>query len=165
MLKNLEANKAIKRMAKEITIEELQLALAEKLSNCSIDKISYNITCWELRFIHPHGNEYLLTASEIFVPNIEKWWSGICGLPVDIKNTNQAEDTIAAINIFTVLNKWPVSNVLLDSSGELLFTFSNGIKFGISAVVENVDWTWQFISLASGIIITCDSGALYESYQ
>lgn len=152
-------------MTKEITIEELQLALTEKLIGCSVDKVSYNITSWELRFIHPEGSEYLLQAAEIFVPNIEEWWSGAINFPVNIKNTNEAEDTISAINIFTVLNKWPVSNVFVEPSGKLLFTFTNGIKFGVSAVVENVDWTWHFISSESSIVITCDSGVLYESSQ
>ena len=152
-------------MAKEITIEELQLSLTEKLIGCSVDKVSYNITSWELRFIHPQSGEYLLQASEIFVPNVEKWWSVASNFPINIKNTNEAEDTISAINIFTVLNKWPVSNVFVEQRGELVFTFTNGIKFGVSAVVENVDWTWQFISSGSSIVITCDSGVLYESSQ
>jgi hypothetical protein len=151
------------RMTKEITINELQLALTEKLIGCSIDKISYNITTWELRFIHHQSGEYLLRASEIVVPNIEKWWSGTSNLPVNIRNTNEAEDTISAINIFTVLNKWPVSSVLVESSGALIFTFTNGVKFGISAVVEHTEWAWQLISLAPSIVITCDSGTLFES--
>ena len=150
-------------MAKEITTEELQLILTEKLIGSHVDKVSYNITSWELRFIHPQSDEYVLQASEIFVPNIEKWWSGVGNFPVNIKNTNEAEDTISAINIFTVLNKWSVSNVFVEPSGNLLFTFANDIKFGVSAVVENVDWTWQFISSNSSIFITCDSGILYES--
>ena len=152
-------------MTKEITIVELQLAFTEKLVGCSVNKVSYNITSWELRFIHPQNREYLLQASEIFVPNIEKWWSGASNFPVNIKNTNEAEDTISAINIFTILNRWPVSNVFVEPSGELIFTFTNGIKFGVSAVVKNVDWTWRFISTDSSMVITCDSGVLYESSQ
>ncbi len=148
-------------MNKEINIEEVQSSASEKLVGCSIDKISYCITGWELRFIHSEGEEYYLSTSEILIPNLDNWWSKVSSLPIDLKNTNEADDTISAINIFTLTNKWPVTNISMGPGGNLQLEFGNGIVLVIPALVQHVDWTWELKKEDGSNLITCDSGAFY----
>lgn len=150
-------------MAQEIIIKQLQSQLMQKLHGCSIDKFTYSVTSWQLRFIHPEAGEYLLAAGEVLVPDADNWWGGLGNLPVNIKDTNESADTIAALCIFTVLNKWPVVNVRLETNGALEFTFANSAKFSISAAGENQVWAWQLSSLETAWVVTCDSGCVYES--
>jgi len=153
-------------MNREISKAEAQAKLSEILIGCSINKVSYFITGWDLRLIGESGHEYHLFTSEIRISAIEKWWNNIGELPINLKNTNEADDTIAAINIFTVTNKWPISSIKIDHQSNLELKFENGCNLYMPAVVDYVDWTWQINTETDTNIVTCDSGALYgnESY-
>jgi len=153
-------------MNREISKAEAQAKLSEILIGCSINKVSYFITGWDLRLIGESGPEYHLFTSEIRIPGIEKWWNNIGELPINLNNTNEADDTIAAINIFTVTNKWPISRITIDHQSNLELKCENGCNLYMPAAVDYVDWTWQINTESDTNIVTCDSGALYgnESY-
>ena len=153
-------------MSREISKAEAQAKLSEILIGCSINKVSYYITGWDLRLIGESGPEYSLYTSEIQIPEIEKWWNNIGELPINLNNTNEADDTIAAINIFTVTNRWPVSSVAISHQNNLELKFDNGCSLVMPAIVEYVDWTWHLNTESDINIVTCDSGSLYgnESY-
>jgi len=153
-------------MNRKISNAEAQVKLSEILIGCSINKVSYFITGWDLRLIGESGPEHYLYTSEIRVSEIEKWWDNIGNLPINLKNTNEADDTIAAINIFTVANKWPISNITINHQSDLELKFDNGCSLVMPAIIDCVDWTWQINTERDINIVTCDSGALYgnESY-
>lgn len=136
--------------------------VSSMLVGCGLNKISYYITGWDLRFIGKTGPEYSVYASDLEIPNYENWWESVRAMPVDLSDTNEPNDTIAAIVLFTALNKWPVNDVAIDDQGNLCLTFENGSSFKALANVEFVDWTWQIDSEA-GNVITCDSGVLYSN--
>jgi hypothetical protein len=148
-------------MNRIISTEEASSKLSELLIGSSIDKVYYYITGWELRFIGKDGLETNLSASEITIPNEDKWWGRVSDLPIDINNTNEASDTLSAIVIFTATNKWPITDIAVDKNGNIDLHFKNGAILNIMAIVENVDWTWQINNSAGENLITCDSGSLY----
>lgn len=132
------------------------------LVGCSLNKISYYITGWDLRFTGKTSPEYRVYASDFEVPNYDSWRESVNATPVDLLDTNEPKDTIAAIVLFTALNRWPVRSTTIDDQGSLSLTFENGSCVKALAIVEFVDWTWHIDSEA-GNIITCDSGALYSN--
>lgn len=149
-------------MGIEISKSKAQGRISKMLMGCSINNITYYITGWELRFIGKSGPEYTVIASEITLPNITQWWSSVGGLPLNLSEANEPDDTMSAIAIFTVLNKWPVSRVDIDAEGNLSLGFENGCILCISALVEQVDWTWQ-VSIEKIVRFTCDSGPIFEN--
>jgi hypothetical protein len=153
-------------MNKEISKAEAQDKLSEILVGCSINKVSYFITGWDLRLIGESGPEYNLYAAEIRIPEIDKWWITIGELPINLKNSNEADDTIAAMNIFTVTNKWPVSSIAINHQSNLELKFDNGCSLYMPAVVDCVDWTWEVNTETGTNIVSCESGLLSgnESY-
>ncbi len=150
-------------MSIEISQNSAQERLSEMLVGCSINKVSYCITGWDLRLIGESGPEYIISASDIETPNISQWWDSINEPPISLTETNEPEDTITAITIFTVLNKWPICRVEIDEQSNLCVGFKNGSSIKLLAVVEHVDWTWEIGTDEKNHIITCDSGVLYEN--
>ena len=150
-------------MSIEISQKKAQERLSKMLVGCSINKVSYYITGWDLRLITESGPEYFISASDIKTPNLDQWWNSIIEPPVSLTETNEPEDTITAISIFTVLNKWPICSVEIDEQSNLCIEFENGCTINLLAVVEHVDWTWQVGTDEKTHIITCDSGVLYEN--
>jgi hypothetical protein len=150
-----------KSMNKSIPTEEACSKLSELLIGCSINKVSYFITGWELRLIGEIGPEIYLYAADIRIPDEGIWWEQTNRLPIDLKNTNEASDTLSAIVIFTVTNKWPISDIGIDQAGNLKIYFANGCELYIPALVDHVDWTWQIDDEKRNNIITCESGPLY----
>ncbi|MDF7809589.1 hypothetical protein P4E94_19280 [Pontiellaceae bacterium B12219] len=148
-------------MNKHISSTEAQSKLSEKLIGSSINRVTYDITSWEMRFIGTSSEEHILIASEISSTRLSDWWDSLGNMPVDLRDTNEADDTISAINIFTVLNRWPVTDLIIDERGNLELVFENRIQLIMPAVVDLVDWTWQFNTEDGANIITCDSGKLY----
>ena len=145
----------------EISKAIAQAKLSEILIGCTINKVSYFITGWELRLIGKSGPEYNVYAAEILISEINNWWNYMGELPVNPRDTNEADDTIAAINIFTVTNKWPVSGIAINHLSNLELKFDNGCSLYMPAVVDCVDWTWQINTGTGTNIVTCDSGMLY----
>ena len=150
-------------MSIEISQKDAQEQLSKMLVGCSINKVSYYITGWDLRLIGESGPEYIIYASDIETPNINQWWDSINEPPISLTETNEPEDTITAISIFTVLNRWPICSIEIDEKSNLCIGFENGCSINLLAVVEQVDWTWQVGTDRKNHIITCDSGVLYES--
>jgi len=146
-----------------ISNKEAQDYLSNILVGCSINKVSYYITGWDLRLISDNGTEYSIYASDIKVPNIDQWLNSIIQPPVNINDTNELEDTITAIIIFTVINKWPINKIQIDSQGNLYMEFGNGSSVNLLAVVEHVDWTWKITTESNKNIVLCDSGVLYKN--
>ncbi len=152
-----------KNMSIEISQKKAQQQLSKMLIGCSINKISYYITGWDLRLIGESGLEYIISASDIKTPNINQWWDSISAPPISLTETNEPEDTITAITIFTVLNKWPICSVEIDEQSNLCIGFENGSAICLLAIVEHVDWTWVIGTTEKTHIITCDTGVLYEN--
>ncbi len=148
-------------MSIEISNQEAQATMTEMLVGCFINKVAYHITGWDFRLIGETGPEYNIYAAEVEVPNILQWWNSVKATPVDLGDTNEPEDTIVAMNIFTVVNKWPICRVSIDDQSNLYLEFGNGCVLKILAIVELIDWTWQIGTDANKDIMTCDSGTLY----
>jgi hypothetical protein len=148
-------------MNKLITSEAACSKLSELLIDSTINKVSYYITGWELRLAGETGPEIYLSAADIRIPDEGMWWEQTKSLPVDLRNTSEASDTLSAIVIFTVTNKWPISDIDVDKAGNLKIYFANGSVLCIPALVDLVDWTWQIDDENRNNIITCDSGPLY----
>jgi len=147
-------------MISQLSSTEAQSHILAMLSGCSINKVCYFITGWEFRLIGEDGPEYIIHATDVSVPNKEQWWGSIKNPPTNLKDTNEPDDTIAALSVFTVINKWPVSGVTIDS-GILNLAFTNGCVIQLLATVENVEWSWQIASENNKLILTCDGGDFY----
>lgn len=149
-------------MGIEISKTTAQERISRMLIGSSIDRMTYYITGWELQLVSADSPEYIIIASEITLPNIDRWRGSVAELPLDLTDTNEPEDTIVAISIFTVLNKWPVSSIEIDGKGNLMVGFENGIVLCVSAVVEIVDRAWHVLE-GKEVLLTCEFGAIYES--
>jgi hypothetical protein len=148
-------------MISQLSNTEAQNQVTVMLSGCSINKVSYFITGWEFRLIGEDGPEYIVHATHVSIPNKDQWWSSIKNPPVNLKDTNEPDDTIAAMNIFTVINKWPIGSVAIDPSGILNLAFTNGCVIQLLATVKNVEWSWQVATEINKPILTCDGGKFY----
>lgn len=148
-------------MPKRLSCEIAEKGLRNILVGGSIDRVAYYITGWELRIVQDSQPEFHLSAAEMTVPNVDDWWAGLDGLPIDLRATNEPSDTVVAVNIFTVINRWPISSISIDRTGNLLMEFANGCRLHVQAIVEMVDWTWQIDITDQCNIITCDSGQLF----
>ncbi len=148
-----------------ISIEDANSKLSNLMTGCSIDKVTYFITGWEIRFIGNNGKEVNLLATDVIVQDEVEWWKKLGNFPIDLRNTNEASDTLTAIALFTVVNKWPVSEVEIDEECNLCLCFRNGVVVNVRALVEHVDWTWQINRSDGNNIVTCDSGDLYGNQE
>ena len=107
-------------MTSRISNIEAESQLSNILCNSFIDKLTYNITCWELRFVLAKGQSFCVSSAEIELPNIENWWDAIGNTPVSLNETNEPNDTIVAMCLFTTINQWPVNLVQIDKHGNLM---------------------------------------------
>ena len=149
-------------MNRQLSNTEAQSEVSAMLTGCSINKVTYYITGWEFRLIGEDGPEYTVHAMDVSIPNVEQWWSSIKDPPVNLKDTNEQDDTIAAICIFTVVNKWPISSVTIDPHGILILVFANGCVLNLLATVEYVEWSWQIADENSKVLLICDGGDFYS---
>jgi hypothetical protein len=148
-------------MATEISAEVASDLISRNLVGYSIDRISYYITGWELRLNSPSGPELQLSAAEIVAGDIEAMWGGLGELPIDLHNTNEPNDTLIAMILFTATNKWPITGASVDIPGNLIITFGNQSSIRCLAKVEQTDWTWDIRDLDDRNCMTCDSGPIF----
>ena len=82
-------------------MNEIKEILNRNLINSYVDKVTYYITGWELHFISDKG-ECVLTAAEVELANNFDWSNLLNNSPIDLTDTNEQEDTLNAIAIFTI---------------------------------------------------------------
>ncbi len=153
-------------MARELSELEVNGLFKYIIGNWNINRITYNVTYWEIRFISPVNSkpdELYLIAAEIDAPNIDLWNKAMKSLPIDLSNTHEPNDTIVAIQLMTAINRHGVGRVLVEQSGNLVLEFNNSTNVICKAEVEQVDWTWQIFDEEKTFCITCDSGPIYLS--
>ena len=148
-------------MNKAISTSKAQNILRKFLISCNVDKICYHITGWSIRFISPQGSHITLNASAITMKNIKGWWQHLDKLPINLKDTNEAEDTIVAINLFTIINSHSLTKLSIDKIGNLHLEFDNNSKICVEALVPPIDWAWGISDENNDNIFTCDSGNLF----
>ena len=132
--------------------------LSDSLIGSSINSVRYFITGWSLRILGPTGPECTLDASEITLPDLALWRKNFVNLPIELLNTNEADDVIVASVIFSVVNKWPISSIQIKGKGDLVIGFENDSKIIIKAIVEYIDWTWKVDGADGKNLVFCDSG-------
>ena len=150
-------------MTKELDNNVAQELISVILSGGSVNKVSYYVTGWELRILNGNGTEYNIVAAEIQAPGIHGWWASVDDPSFSLTDTNEPEDTLVAIAIFTVLNKWPIETIRLDDQSNLFITFKNQCTIKLLSIVEQEDWTWNISNDHNKAIFTCDSGIVYEN--
>ncbi|MBZ0187000.1 MAG: hypothetical protein K8F91_12205, partial [Candidatus Obscuribacterales bacterium] len=64
-------------MSDSLSIKQVQKDLKETLVGACLDRISYAITSWELRFVKKSQPDYHLYASDIIVPDVDTWFSAL----------------------------------------------------------------------------------------
>jgi hypothetical protein len=127
-----------------------------------IDKLTYYITGWELSFINTNYQVFSV-FSEIEVIKPKGWNKLIDNSPLNITNSNEFEDTITSIVLFTALNKHSIVSTEIDAKNNLFIEFKNESRIRIPSKVENDDWTWN-VQEKCGERIKCVCGEiLYEN--
>jgi len=149
-------------------IKELHNNIAQELISailvgCSLDKVCYYVTGWELGVLDGNGTEYNIVTAEIQALGIQEWWESVDDPSFSLTDTNEPEDTLVAIAVFTVLNKWPIKFIRLDEQSNLSITFENQCAIRLLSIVDQVDWTWSISNDQKKAIFTCDSGVVYEN--
>ena len=147
-------------MTKIISAEQTENLLRKYLIGSCVNSVTYFVTGWKLRFLGQSGFECLLHASDIVVPDLQSWQSALVMLPLNILDTNEPDDVIAAAIIFSAVNRWPVEGLRIDPDGNMSLRFENGAEFRVEAHVEHVDWTWSVDRENGQNIVLCDSGTL-----
>lgn len=150
-------------MSEEVEYKVAQEQISELLVGSFIDQVQYYVTGWELRVITDSGTVYNVGAAEIEVPGAEQWWSSLPSPIFSLTDTNEPEDTLAAIAIFTVLNRWPINRTVVDGQGNLVLAFENQCQLNLLAVVDTENFTWNIRDVKNKAIFFCDSGSVYKN--
>lgn len=153
-------------MAQELSEQEANNILERIVTGWNINQITFHGGGWEIRLISPsksEPDEVYIWASEIVVPNIERWRIKFDSLLIELGNTDEANDAFVAFHLMAVIYKHNVERAFVDSGGNLNLKFSNASSIICSANVEQIDWTWKIFDEAKTFSITCDSGPVYLS--
>jgi hypothetical protein len=136
------------------------------ITGWNINRISYHVSGWEIRFISPSNekpDEVCLWASDVTIPNVNLWRDKFEGLSTELNNTFEPDDTLVAIHLMSVINTHNVETAFVDSAGNLYLKFSNSTSVICNSEVDQVDWAWQIFDAEKTFTITCDSGPVYLS--
>jgi len=125
------------------TRASVESRVRDVLIGASLEKVTYAITYWELVFLAQH--DVALMAAEILLPDQE----------------STEEESAQAVKVGSLLlrltNKSRVVAVDVQSSGNMIVSFSGGESIRFLAQVPSVDWTWSIDT--KGFRFVCD-GAL-----
>ncbi|KXX70854.1 hypothetical protein [Flammeovirga sp. SJP92] len=116
--------------------------LSQWLKGAYIDKITYYITGWELSFTNKE-NEVDAVLSKIELIDPHKWAPVPPSSPIDLRDTNEYNDTLIAIVLFTVINRHPINTISVDDKNNLIIKFENQSKIRIPSDDGMVDITWS----------------------
>ena len=148
-------------MATIITNSAAQNTLNKELGGANFDGIEYFIAGWVLRFVPAKGKDIILKAFDLTLDNIESWRHSLSNCPIDILETNEPDDGIVAIALFSALNKAQISSVKVDKNFNLMISFSNGVSVVAKGTDDVVDRCWE-VELSTARLIT-DGGGIYKS--
>jgi|GEM_PF-3598156 len=148
-------------MAGKLTFDEASKLLNSRLVGASFDRLSYFITGWELRFQGWEAGEFYLRAGELESPDKDELKAAISSVTHDLLDTNEPEDVVTATQLFSVLNKWRIDQILLNSSGMISITFENSVKINVLSQTELTLEDWSLNSESE--LMVCDSGDIFLS--
>ena len=134
-----------------------QNILSKELGGASFDRIEYFISGWALRFVPAKGEDIILKAFDLTLDNIESWRHALSNCPIDILETNEPDDGIVAVALFSALNKAQISSVKVDNNLNLTILFSNGIIVVAKGADDVIDWCWE-VELSTNRLITDGDG-------
>lgn len=145
---------------REISREAAEAILTKHLIGLNVNKVEYFITGWNLRLLGRVGPELTLQASEMTLTNLYLWREKLSDLPVDILDTGEPDDVIIAAVIFTVINKWSISDVKINEKSDLILGFENKSEIVIKGVVDYIDYVWEINQRDGTNLVFCDTGRL-----
>lgn len=123
-----------------------------------VNKLTYYITGWELLFVNDNY-EVNSIFSEITITKPLSWDKLIENSPLNIVESNEYEDTLTSIVLFTSVNMHPVISAEIDTQNNLIIEFKNNSKIRIPSTDEMEDCTW-LLEEGKGERIKCEWGKI-----
>lgn len=114
---------------------------------------------WLLAFADIGGDVYIVDSvfSDITLLKPTNWVKLIENPPINIGETNESEDTLSAIVLFTVLNKYSITAAVIDDENNLILEFENKTKILMPSNVDDRPW---ILKERKGELVTFESGKL-----
>lgn len=141
-------------------MKDINVQISQWLTGSLIDSLTYYITGWELSFVNQEHHVDSV-FSEIEIMNPQDWGQISKSSPLDLTDTNEYEDTLNAIVLFTVINKYKVIKAQIDESNNLIIEFENESKLLIPSKDKGgiEDATW-WLRKSNGQSIECEWGKI-----
>ena len=145
----------------QIDSERCSKVLRPLLVGAYIDKISYFVTGWNLRFMHASNGETMIYVADLTTADASRLRDFFGNSPIDLTG-NDPEDTVTATVLFGVVNSFQVVNVDVAEAGNVNLEFSNGQRLTAAGEADGTDISWE-ATLPGKVIISCSFGETFRS--
>jgi hypothetical protein len=131
--------------------------LTSTLCGLVIDKISYSVTEWRLRFAT--AGDFSFWCAELACPDATQWQKSLIQAPFQLDPSNELSAAVA-LAVFEIANKFPVESVdVVGDDADLEIRFQNGRVLTALGAPEGVDLSWG-LDRDSVSLLSCSFGEL-----
>lgn len=136
------------------------------LDGAHVNLFTYGYTYWDVDFVSKDLDPNKLSASEILVPDSERWWASLNKPPIDLEAKGaDANDTLAALVLTHSMNSL-VQQWALRDDNSLEVQFENGGWIIIPPVQDPaLGFSWHFRTEKSDEASICNVDEVYYRYR